>query len=122
MLTDHIGLKVKDLNTSVDFYSKNLDFVVDSNFETEKSHIVFLKNENTVIELICPKSGIYDCSANSVINHMAFIVPDIYEYIEKLKKNNIKFKTGEVKEATGKKIIFFYGPDGEELELVQYLK
>jgi len=122
MLTDHIGIKVKDLSTSVEFYSKNLDFTVDSTFETEKSNIVFLKNENTVIELICPKNGAFDYSANSVINHMAFIVPDIYEYIEKLKKNNVKFKTGGPMEATGKKIIFFYGPDGEDLEFVQYIK
>lgn len=122
MLTDHIGIKVRDIDASVKFYCDNLDFMVDSKFENERSKIVFLKNENTVIELICPKTGEYDFVSSGIINHMAFTVSDIYAYIEKLKKNNVKFDTEAPRELLDKKIIFFAGPDGESLEFVQYVK
>ena len=120
MLTDHVGLKVRDLNISKNFYRENLDFEEVSTHENERVNIVFMKNENTVIELVCDKKGEYGQVPNGIVSHIAFTVPDIKYYIEKLKKNNIKFEMDEPMVMGNKLIIFFPGPDGERLEFVQY--
>jgi len=121
MFTDHVGLKVRDLDSSVKFYCENLEFEVESKYENEMSNIVFIKNENTVIELICPKNGEYGQVPNGIISHLAFTVKDMAYYIDKLKKNNVSFVTDEPKKMESKQIIFFTGPDEERLEFVQYL-
>lgn len=120
MFTDHIGIKVRDINASTKFYKENLEFEVESIYENQISNIVFIKNENTVIELICPKSGEYSQVPNGIVSHIAFTVKDMAYYVEKLKKNNVSFVTAEPKKMEGKQIIFFTGPDGESLEFVEY--
>lgn len=121
MFTDHIGIKVRDINASKKFYQENLEFQVESTYENERVNIVFMKNENTVIEFICPKNGDYDLVPNGIINHIAFVVKDIEESIEKLKANHVVFDTDAPRPMANKLIIFFKGPDGESLELVQYV-
>lgn len=121
MLTDHIGIKVRDLNISKKFYQENLDFEEVSTHENERVNILFMKNENTVIELICAKNGAYEQVPNGIVSHIAFTVPDIKYYAEKLKKNNVVFETNEPMVMANKLIIFFAGPDGERLEFVQYV-
>lgn len=120
MLTDHIGIKVKDLDISKKFYKENLDFKEVLTHENERVNILFMENENTVIELVCAKQGAYEQVPNGVVSHVAFTVPDIKYYVEKLKKSNVVFEMDEPMVMANKLIIFFAGPDGERLEFVQY--
>lgn len=121
MFTNHIGLKIRNIEKSQNFYCENLDFVFENKYESDSAIILFLKNKNSVIELIQSKDNVYTSVNHGIISHLAFTVTDIHQHIDKLKKNNVQFTQNEVKEFNGKLIIFFEGPDGEKLELLQYI-
>lgn len=121
MLTNHIGIKVKNAERSQKFYCENLGFTLDHKYENENVILVFLKNENSVIELIHKKNVSYDSVQKGIVEHVAFTVDDIHAYVNKLKNNNVKFISDGLKEVDGKMIMFFQGPDGEKLELVQFI-
>ncbi|HBA89024.1 MAG TPA: glyoxalase, partial [Geobacter sp.] len=55
------------------------------------------------------------------LRHLAFAVSDIEAEVKRLRGHGIEF-IGEVEtwEKTGKKLIYFYGPDGIILEFAQY--
>lgn len=60
--------------------------------------------------------------ANEIgIRHLAFKVKDIENIVHKLAQNNIQL-LGPVQTYpnTGKKLVYFYGPDGILLELAEY--
>jgi catechol 2,3-dioxygenase-like lactoylglutathione lyase family enzyme len=53
--------------------------------------------------------------------HIAFEVTGIEEIVSELKENNVQFLSDiQVYPATGKKLVYFYGPDGVLLELAEY--
>ncbi len=55
--------------------------------------------------------------------HMAFAVDDIEAEVERLKAKGVQFQSDiQVWEKTGKKLVYFYGPDGIVLEFAQYPK
>jgi catechol 2,3-dioxygenase-like lactoylglutathione lyase family enzyme len=55
--------------------------------------------------------------------HMAFAVDDIDGEVARLKATGVKFQSDiQVWEKTGKKLVYFYGPDGIILEFAQYPK
>ena len=119
MKTNHIGIRVRDIEASTKFYCDLLDFEFDHRFETPKLILVFLKNEDTKIELVYSKDGEYDYVRNGILEHFAFTVPDIYAHVEKLKNNNVNFISKNVIKFKDELIVFFEGPNGEKLELVQ---
>lgn len=121
MLTNHVGIKVRDIENAQKFYCDNLEFTFEHKYEDEDKILVFIKNENSVIELVYSKNNAYSSVNNGVIDHLAFTVTDIKKYIDKLKKNNVNFITNEITEVDGKLIIFFQGPEEEKIELVQYI-
>lgn len=121
MLTNHIGIKVKDIEKSINFYCENLGFMFEHKYEDKDKILVFLKNENSIIEFVYKKDDKYNSVNNGIIEHLAFTVDDIHQYINKLKNNNVKFLLDDVVTVDGKYIIFFEGPNGEKMELVQYI-
>lgn len=121
MFTNHIGIKVKNIDNSQIFYCKNLGFSYDHKYEDDNKILVFLKNENSVLELVYLKDTEYNSVKNGIIDHIAFTVDNIYEYIDKLKNRGVKFISDEVIKIDGKLIVFFEGSEGEKIELVQYL-
>ena len=55
--------------------------------------------------------------------HMAFAVKDIEGEVERLKAEGVEFQSSiQVWEKTGKKLVYFYGPDGIILEFAEYPK
>ncbi|WP_434296544.1 VOC family protein [Clostridium sporogenes] len=121
MLTNHLGIKVKGIEKAQKFYCENLEFQFEHKYEDKDKILVFLKNENSVIELIHSKNNVYNSVKNGIIDHLAFTVTNIQEYIDKLKRKNVNFITNEITEVDGKLIIFFEGAEGEKIELVQYI-
>ncbi|KEI97752.1 VOC family protein [Clostridium botulinum] len=121
MLTNHLGIKVKDIEKVEKFYCENLEFEFEHKYEDEDKILVFLKNENSVLELIHSKNNVHNSVKNGIIDHLAFTVTNIQEYIDKLKRKNVNFITNEITEVDGKLIIFFEGAEGEKIELVQYI-
>ncbi len=59
--------------------------------------------------------------ANQIgIRHLAFQVDDIEQEVRKLKENGVELLGGQPTGKFNRKFIYFYGPDGILLELVQF--
>lgn len=53
------------------------------------------------------------------LRHLAFVVPDIAQAIERLREHSIEVEPVRVDEYTGKRFTFFADPDGLPLELYE---
>lgn len=120
----HIGLYVKDIETSVDFYTRVFGLRVheDHGIGASGKAIVFLGFDTPFLELI---SSVSDPAANvrphrGPFDHLAWNVEDISAEVERIRNLGVAFSPDEIMTVLdGRKIAFFFGPDGERLELVQ---
>ncbi len=119
---EHVGIMVKNLDISQDFYQNilGLDFL-DRYHANPEVELAFLGEKETgqvYVELIAEKNDDFSDVGN--VNQLAFTVDNIEEEVERLKSLGFPFFTEEILELNGKsRYIFFKGPDGEKLELFQ---
>jgi lactoylglutathione lyase len=120
----HIGVVVKDAQKTADFYCRLLGCEVSGGFEDERLKAVFLNCGSGTLEVLQYFKDGDAKRGTGVVDHIAFDVEDIDETVKKLKENGIVMLSDEPKVIMGgsKKIIFFLGPDGERLELMQQIK
>jgi catechol 2,3-dioxygenase-like lactoylglutathione lyase family enzyme len=117
----HIGIFVKDIDRSIDFYRK-LGFALD-NEENVGIRLAFLSAGNCLIELVEQK----DMAARTagVVDHVAVVVDNIEAAVANAKAQGIEMDAAQIKAMPilgGIKNIFFEGPDGERLEFFEYVK
>ena len=120
---EHIGVMVKNMDESIRFYTEvigmNLDRRVALNDTLELAFLTFPGQESVEVELV----GRYDdkLTEHGIVNHIAFTVEDIEAEIARLKAAGVTMIDEEPKTILhGIKIAFFYGPNGERLELFQH--
>lgn len=120
----HIGLYIKDVERSIRFYTDILGFEMIHRFTSLEGHfLAFMKSGNLIIELIQHtewmdrKDGLFD--------HIAMEVHDIEAVSEELKGKGIVFEDDiyldKLVTEAGVKYQAFRGPDGEHLEIYEYL-
>lgn len=120
---EHVGVMVKDLETSIDFYQNILGFDLFNKIEVSGSNIklAFLGDKKAgqiYVELVSGKENEYPDEGK--VNHIAFTVDNIEEEIQRLRSLKVVFTNGEPNALENSaKYIFFKGPDGESLELFQ---
>ena len=138
---DHVNIVVSDLEAAMDFFHQ-LGFTIEHQGDLQGEWISSIVNLPDVIasyvQLALPNSMVkielikyasppspdieLDNMPNKVgIRHIAFAVEDIEALVSGLRKDGIQF-FGEIQTypETGKKLVYFYGPDGIILELAQY--
>ncbi len=116
----HLGLIVKDCEQSADFYCRLLGCKVAERLFNEQLKIIALQTGSSIIEIIEYSLSPQHSRGDGVYDHLAFYVGDIQLAINSLKSNGVKFETDSPRlTSNGKKIIFFIGPDGERIELVE---
>jgi lactoylglutathione lyase len=120
---EHIGVMVKDMDESIRFYQEvigmNLDRRVAVNETLELAFLTFPGQESIEVELI----GVFNESLteNGIVNHIAFTVEDIEAEMDRLRTHNVQWIDETPRTILhGIKIAFFYGPNGEKLELFQH--
>ncbi|MCL2546263.1 MAG: VOC family protein [Oscillospiraceae bacterium] len=117
----HIGIFVKDIGKSIDFY-KRLGFTLDNNEQTDNgTRLSFLSAGTCLIELI----GISEERTAGTVDHIAMTVDNIEQAVANAKANGINIDASRIMSAPmlgGIKNIFFTGPDGETLEFFEYCK
>jgi len=140
---DHINIVVSDLKKAKDFFLM-LGFkeVISSRLSGERFTIITglpdvdaefaglsLPGSTTNIELIqyhSPAGGRDPALSrpNQLgFRHIAFAVEDIEAEVRRLKAEGVAFQSSiQVWEKTGKKLVYFYGPDGIILEFAEYPK
>ena len=138
---DHINIVVSDLQKAKKFFldlgfkevnsaylsGKQLSVVTGLPDIEAEFIAISLAGSSTNIELIkyySPKGGLDPnmSKPNQLgFRHIAFEVEDIEKEVERLKSKGVKFESDvQTWEKTGKKLVYFYGPDGIILELAQY--
>lgn len=124
---EHIGIMVKDMDRSVQFYSEVLGMQLKGRERlgdgAELAFLGYPGTDNILLELISRWRD--DLPAKGNVDHIAFTVTDIDAEVERLKSLGVEMIDNQAKNAPicgGVKIAFFYGPDGERLELFQYEK
>ena len=123
----HIALYTKDLETSIQFYEK-LGGVLTDRAEIEKpagtNFLAMVKLSGFYLEIIEPHDGSPVTPEGGLFPHLALEVDDIDGAIADLKESGItSFRTEVPNDMPslfgGIRNIFFEGPDGEQLELLQ---
>lgn len=115
MISAHVGLRVSDLDRSLDFYVSGLGCRLGHRLDLDGTRIAFISAGTTTFELI-QKDG--DFSHNGSI-HLAFSVEDMSRAIDELSSRGIDLSENPPRRFQDGMIMFFKGPDGETLELCQ---
>ncbi|MEN9382497.1 MAG: methylmalonyl-CoA epimerase [Bacteroidota bacterium] len=126
---DHIGIAVKDLNTSIPLFEKLLgsncyktELVASEQVET-----AFFLQKGSKIELVqsIQSDGViskYIDKKGEGIHHIAFEVPDIVAEMERLKKEGFTLLNESPKKGADNKLVCFVHPkdcNGVLVELCQ---
>lgn len=123
---EHVAIMVRDMGQSIRFYTDILGFSVrlqGSKPDREMAFLYFESQPGMEIELIQEKTGAVEYSETGIVNHLAFTVENIDETIQFLKEKEIAFTSNEVTPTLeGGRMIFFHGPSGEFLQLVEKVK
>ncbi len=120
---EHVGVMVKNLETSIEFYRDVIgmelrDTLVHTNGVIRLAFLAFKDSKDTELELI---EGYNDQLPNEgKVHHIAFTVDNVEEEVERLRGLNVKFiDEGITTLPNGSRYMFFYGPDGEWIEVFQ---
>ena len=124
----HIALYTKDMETSLNFY-KALGGVVTDQADVQKptgtNHIKIVQMPGFFLEIIEPHDGSPVTAEGGLFPQIAIEVDDVDAAVADLKSAGItSFRTPEPNTMPifgGIRNIFFFGPDGELLELLQHL-
>ncbi|MPS66270.1 MAG: methylmalonyl-CoA epimerase [Chryseobacterium sp.] len=126
MKLEHIGIAVKSLGVSDELFTKLLgkesykketverEGVVTSFYETGESKIELLEasNPESPISKFIDKKG-------EGIHHLAFGVENIYDEVQRLKKEGFQFISEEPKEGADNKLVVFLHPKSTNGVLVE---
>lgn len=122
----HTMIRVKDLDASIDFYTRHLGMKVlrRNDYPEGKFTLAFVgygdEKDNTVIELTHNWGQDEPYDLGTGFGHLALAVPDIYAACEKMESEgvNIPRKPGPMKHGTTV-IAFIEDPDGYKIELIE---
>ena len=125
MQFDHIMMRVKDLDASLDFYTNHLGMKVlrQTEYPDGKFTNTFIgyqeEGQGTTIELTYNWDQEDDYEMGQGWGHIALMVEDVYATCDKLAANGVKIPrpAGPMKHGT-RVIAFVEDPDGHKIELV----
>ena len=129
---EHIGIAVKDLNSSIDIYQKllNTDCYKTEHVVSEFVNTAFFKTGENKIELLqatAPDSAIAEFieKKGEGIHHVAFLVDDILAEMERLHKEGFVLLSESPKKGADNKMVCFVHPkdtNGVLIEICQDIK
>lgn len=117
----HIAIIGSDYEKSKHFYVEQLGFsVIRENYRAERDdYKIDLQLNGMELELFiiknCPKRPSYPEAYG--LRHLAFAVESVEQNVRELEEKGIATEPIRVDEYTGKKMTFFYDPDGLPLEI-----
>jgi methylmalonyl-CoA/ethylmalonyl-CoA epimerase len=129
---EHIGIAVKDLNSSIDIYQKllNTDCYKTEQVASEFVNTAFFKTGENKVELLqatAPDSAIakFIDKKGEGIHHIAFLVDDILAEMERLHKEGFVLLSDSPKKGADNKMVCFVHPkdtNGVLIEICQEIK
>lgn len=131
MKVEHIGIAVKDLHISIPLFTKILNsacFKIED-VESERVRTAFFQMGETKVELL-ENSGEDGVIARFIekrgegIHHIAFEVPNIFEEMERLRKEGFELASQTPKKGADNKLVCFVYPkqtNGVLIEICQQI-
>ncbi|WP_102346308.1 VOC family protein [Bacillus sp. Marseille-P3661] len=120
---EHTAIIVKNIDEAIHYYSEMFGFKLRAKGDNGKRLMAFIQHEHQPefeIELMQDIELVTDYSETGIVNHLAFTVDNILEAIDYYKGKGIVFNSDSPNTAIdGAQTIFFNGPNGELLQLVQ---
>ncbi|HEM4323071.1 TPA: VOC family protein [Streptococcus suis] len=119
----HIAIIGSDYDKTREFYVEKLGFEqVDEHIRPEKNDILFnVKKGNLILEIfIKPDALMRPVMPNpehTGLRHLAFQVADVEACLEEFDRLDIRHEVLRTDDFDGKKMAFFFDPDGLPLEI-----
>ncbi|HEM6230166.1 TPA: VOC family protein [Streptococcus suis] len=119
----HIAIIGSDYDKTREFYVEKLGFEqVDEHIRPEKNDILFnVKKGNIILEIfIKPDAPLRPALPNpehTGLRHLAFQVADVEACLEEFDRWDIRHEVLRTDDFDGKKMAFFFDPDGLPLEI-----
>jgi lactoylglutathione lyase len=120
---DHVGVMVKNIETSISFYTEIIGFELKGRTPhtsgiIELAFLGFSESEETELELV---QGYNDnLPSEGKVHHFAVTVTDVHAEFDRLKQLEVTFiDEGITVLPNGYQYFFVSGPDGERIELFQ---
>lgn len=124
---DHTTITVRNLERSIDFYTRLLGFTIDHEMWIPESRlrIVFLRLDDTLLELFgVPETrGEMISNVNEVVGykHICLLVDSVDDEYDRLARAGVQFRIAPVTIQNAVRIAFFGDPDGLDIEMIEYL-
>ncbi len=119
----HTMIRVKDLQKSLDFYTKLFDMELSQKRRLDDCWLYFLKDRDTGIEIELTyndETPVNGYNIGTGFGHFAFSVKSMEEFTEKLKQYNYEYLYEPFDlNGKGSLIAFIKDPDGYEIELIE---
>ena len=118
----HIAIIVSNYEKAKDFYVKKLGFdIIRENYRPERRDwkLDLRVNESTELEIFAEENPPKRVNRPEAcgLRHLAFHVENVEETVKELAKVGIPCEPVRTDDYTGKKMTFFFDPDGLPLEL-----
>ena len=113
---DHIGIYVKDVTKSAQFYGDLFGFKAVNSFESGEAKIVILDIGGGLLELI-QRPGSPSSPPSGNWSHLALQVPEFDTVVSKLDDMGVELR--RVTMANGNRLCFFNDSDGHTVELME---
>lgn len=112
---DHVGIYVKNLDSSVEYYSDLFGFKVHSRLNDNGIQIVFLDMGSALLQL--KQSSVPGTPGHGKYNHFAVHTSDYDGFISKLDERGIDY--WEMSLGVGKRLVNFTDPSGHDIEVCE---
>ncbi|MBO4127303.1 SMU1112c/YaeR family gloxylase I-like metalloprotein [Streptococcus suis] len=119
----HIAIIGSDYDKTREFYVEKLGFEqVDEHIRPEKNDILFnVKKSNLILEIFikpdAPMRPVMPNPEHTGLRHLAFQVADVEACLEEFDRLDIRHEVLRTDDFDGKKMAFFFDPDGLPLEI-----
>ncbi|HEL1606803.1 TPA: VOC family protein [Streptococcus suis] len=119
----HIAIIGSDYDKTREFYIEKLGFEqVDEHIRPEKNDILFnVKKGNLILEIFikpdAPMRPVMPNPEHTGLRHLAFQVADVEACLEEFDRLDIRHEVLRTDDFDGKKMAFFFDPDGLPLEI-----
>lgn len=121
---EHVGIRVSDMQRSIAFYQSVFGLTLQSTWGEYRGgpRLAFLgfdgRPERENVELIATDAS--DIAETGRVDHLAFTVTDLDSEVERIRALRVRFIDEAPATLAGLgRVIFFFGPDGEHLELFE---